>query len=523
MRTSLRWPLLAIVAVAAIAFGAATRDGFVFDDQGAVLDSEVVRGPFSPGALLGTDFWGGPASALRVGTWRPLVVLSFWIDWHLGGGAPWIFHLDNVLLHALAALALAAALARHLGGYAAWFAVLFAGLAGPSEAVISVVGRADVLSAGLLFLSWFLADVPTRRTPRAMLAAALSFFAALACKESAIVFPLLLAVLDRGATEPARWSRLVGGYATMVLAAAASLALRWAMFAPPQVAGLSWNNNPLLGAPIVTRVWTALQLLVLALRTLAVPLNLSCDYGYAEIVPARLYAPETVLGLLIVLTLVIVLLRSRGRATIAAAWFFLPWLVISNIVAPLPAIFAERLLYLPAAGAAIALGLALEWLAAARRTHAFVVAGVVLAGNVVLSIAACGVWHDERALFGNAVLATPRSARAWQNLAATLLGDGRLNEGLVALDRAIAIAPQSGAPHAMRGAVLDQRGDTVQAEAELRRALTLNPHDAIIRDHAAVFFARHGRREEARTVLRDYLERYPGSARERTMLEQLGD
>src|SRR5689334_2614864 len=90
-----RRELATIAAIAAFTHARALAAGFVFDDRGAILENGVVQGAFDLGALLGTDFWGklpgeGP------GTWRPLVVLTFWLNKHLADS--W-FHQTNLLFH----------------------------------------------------------------------------------------------------------------------------------------------------------------------------------------------------------------------------------------------------------------------------------------------------------------------------------------------------------------------------------------------------------------------------------------
>src|SRR5262245_58672551 len=73
--------------------------------------------------------WGDPLEVLRNSCvagadscWRggqpagfhPVTWTMFHLEWRLAGGAPWLFHVDNVLLHAASAV-LAALLARRLG------------------------------------------------------------------------------------------------------------------------------------------------------------------------------------------------------------------------------------------------------------------------------------------------------------------------------------------------------------------------------------------------------------------------
>lgn len=89
-------PLVVVVALAAHA--CAVADGFVFDDGSAITHNPTVTGPLSLARLAHDDFWGRAADAQNsVGTWRPLPTLTFWLDWHAGGGRPAPFHAMNLI------------------------------------------------------------------------------------------------------------------------------------------------------------------------------------------------------------------------------------------------------------------------------------------------------------------------------------------------------------------------------------------------------------------------------------------
>ncbi|CAN8016620.1 unnamed protein product, partial [Ixodes persulcatus] len=113
--------------------------------------------PSSPlASLFRNDFWGTPLThSGSHKSYRPLCVLSFRLNYLLGGYEPRGYHLLNVLLHAVAS-ALFTALASRLF-LRQWRPTLLAGLLFAShpvhtEAVAGIVGRADV-GACLFFLA----------------------------------------------------------------------------------------------------------------------------------------------------------------------------------------------------------------------------------------------------------------------------------------------------------------------------------------------------------------------------------
>jgi Flp pilus assembly protein TadD len=510
-----RYLLVGVVAVAAHA--AALGGGFVQDDHPAVVGNPAVHGALDPATLLGRDFWGQPpGSPGAVGTYRPLPALTFWLDWHLGGGAPWVFHLTNLLLHALAAMALTAALgasesSEERGGrgapspVAVLAGVVFAALAVNSEAVAGVVGRADVMAAGLGFVAWALA----RSRP---LGAAGALLAALLCKESAIVWLAAVPLCDR----PRR------AHLWLLAAPAAYLALRGATygFAAADLAQFR-NNNPLIGEPLATRALTSLGLLALSVGRTLWPMKLSADYSFAQILPARGVDVDVAAGAVVLAGLLAAATLLRRRAALAArgaALFLLAWAAVANVAITLPTIFAERLLYLPAAGAAALLAAALSALARRARRAAWALTVILVGGNLVRAAARDLDWRDDLSLFGAAVEAAPRSARAWANYGAALTRAGRRPEALAAFEQAMEIAPLWAAPRTLAGVELDRAGESARAEPLLRRAVELEPDLDEAQCNLAFFLARHGRAPEAMDRLRDHVARHPESTRAREIL-----
>jgi hypothetical protein len=107
--------------------------------------------------LLVDDFWGTPLShSGSHGSYRPLCVLSFRLNYLLGGFRAWGYHLVNILLHCLAT-SLVVRLARLLFPSHVPIAItglLFAAHPIHTEAVAGVVGRADVAACIFYLLSF---------------------------------------------------------------------------------------------------------------------------------------------------------------------------------------------------------------------------------------------------------------------------------------------------------------------------------------------------------------------------------
>jgi len=112
VRTSL---LIALAALCAHA--GALSAGWIWDDGDYITANRIVQ---SPDGFL--TLWLPGATP----QFYPLVFLGFWIEHAIVGNDPWLYHANNMLLHAGSALLLWLVLRRIGVPLAAWIAVVFA-------------------------------------------------------------------------------------------------------------------------------------------------------------------------------------------------------------------------------------------------------------------------------------------------------------------------------------------------------------------------------------------------------------
>jgi tetratricopeptide (TPR) repeat protein len=117
--------------------------GFIWDDDAYVTENATLR------SLAG--LWQMWFNVNALPQYYPLVHTTYWLEYHLWGLQPLGYHLDNVLLHALAAILLGCVLKRlQLPG--AWLAAaIFAVHPVQVESVAWVTERKNVLSAVFYF------------------------------------------------------------------------------------------------------------------------------------------------------------------------------------------------------------------------------------------------------------------------------------------------------------------------------------------------------------------------------------
>jgi hypothetical protein len=412
--------------------------GFALDDTFAVTGHPGVHGSLSATDLLLRDFWGR-SYVDTIGSWRPVATATYWLDWHLGGGHPWVFHATNVVLYAALLAVFERFLARFFGPAISErrrvVAVAVVGLlAIHADVVPSVAGRAEILAAlfGLLAIL-----LPLRRdeglTSGDALLGAGATLLAMGSKESALPIALLAPLLvyrwraHRGQTKDKGLFVLFAANALALAGVVAFRSLRMPWMAPgPERAA----ENPLLAATTDTRLAGAGAVLLHYLGHLAWPFALAPDYSYA----ATDVGHEPLLAALGIALAIgaawTVVARWRRPPGIADAWlgFGASYVVVSHVFLPAIAVLADRLFFFPSLWLVTVGALALD--AAFPAPVPLELPALALLAILQGCTAAwdATAWHDDVTLLTRAVEARPTVARSRRNLAQALAEAGRPEE-----------------------------------------------------------------------------------------------
>jgi hypothetical protein len=445
-----RWRPGLLIAVALLAMGPVIGGQWVSDDVDLVAESGVVHRPSGLWHGFVEPYWPPPSVD---GLYRPLAIASFTAQWLLGGGATWPFRLVSLGLYVAAVLAVWSLLRRLTGeGGALAGALLFAVHPVHTEAVALVVNQGELVVALLAALSarWVLDADDGRRTPGELLPwLLLAQLAALGFKEHAVAIPLLLGMLllvrRRGALAELRpW---VPTLAALVLVTAGFWAARTA------VLGDLVGAAPAAGLPttIGTRAVTMLGVVPTWVRLLLWPLHLQGDYAPQELPPwsGDLTAPWV--GVLLLLTWALATRhawRAHGAAVMGLLWVPIALGPVSNLFAPTGIWLAERTLFLPTIGVALAAAAVADRIAARRGVRILAATvGIIAALGASRSALRIRDWRDPGTAIAAMLRDAPRSYRAQMaagSWAFDSLGDRRGGERH--LREAIRLWPHDPAP-----------------------------------------------------------------------------
>jgi tetratricopeptide (TPR) repeat protein len=389
--------------------------------------------------ILTKDYWW-PDAQDRL--YRPITKLSFLFNYAILGNGPNPagYHVLNVALHVLNAGLVFALVLRLFGlPWPAFFASCLWAVhpIGP-DAVANLAGRADLLAAlGVLGgLHVYTRLCSGRGRP---LAAAVAIFAlgalAVGSKENGAVLIGVMLLWDvvHGVGGRGGLLRRLPAYAGAAAASIVFVLLRAHAYQGLPVPVLPVLDNPLRAAGFWEARWTALKIVGMDLWLLFVPVRLAADRSFNEIPVSSVTDPAAWATLLVVVAILTAVIARRRRDPLlfwAAGFFGIALLPVSNLVVLIGAPMAERFLYLPSVGFAVALA-ALIYQFAPPRTAALVLGALILlfAGR---TLARNPDWNNDLTLTAHDVEVVPNSFRFHEMYGEFLFLADRAN-----IDRAI--------------------------------------------------------------------------------------
>jgi protein O-mannosyl-transferase len=424
-----------VALLAAIAFVPALGGEFIFDDRRLIAENANVHS-FSGWASWFTGAFGSggelPRQGERLSYYRPLVSASYALDWALGGGSPLAFHASNLVWHAAASMLAFLALLRWLGSapLALAGALVFALHPTKAESAAWISGRADSMCAVWMLLA--ARGAAWRFAGRRRSGVALELVASLAAyltKESAVVLPALIAVEawvvhGRRALDARELFHMLRASGPELAAAFVYLAAR--QYWLPVHPGERWI------LPLVTRVGLVFETLGRAFDSSFLPRDLRVQHllgrtpGGAIAVAPR-FAALGAAGLAIAALAIFSLRRRLPALSLGLGLFLLTLAPTLNLV-PLrqPVAIADRFLYLPLLGLALAFAAALRG-PRFRGVSIGLVSGVAGALFVISAVRAAD-HASERRFWQHEARVNPASFEAPLRLLRLSLASGRRQE-----------------------------------------------------------------------------------------------
>ena len=475
-----RTPLFAALVIAmagVLAYVNALTTPFVFDDEPSIMANPSIHDFFSA--------WAPPVNGGITVAGRPLLNVSFAINYALSGTAPWSYHVLNVLVHVAAGLVLFGCVRRTLirltlapkfGAHSTEVA-LFAALLWivhplQTESVTYIVQRAESLM-GLFFLLtlWcFIRATEPGGSPRWRWAATAACAAGMATKEVMVVAPAMVLLYDRSFVARdfrGAWRERRGFHATLFAT--------WLLLGACVLSAGSRGGTFDLSDP---RAWWRYDLTqfvaVVRYLWLAVwPHPLVIDYGTFWVEAPLTVLPQALVVVTLVAATIVALVRWPAWGLLGARFFEV--LAPSSVLPGTIQMIVEHRMYLPLAALTVLATTAgyARW--GRKAGMVFGVAVLVLLG---VTVRRNQDYASAIGLFEETLARCPGNARAM-----ALLGDyyrrgGNLDKARAWLERSNVTEP--GVPAVLNnlGTICQELGEHAAAIGYFNAALARQPRDA---------------------------------------------
>ncbi len=474
--------LAAVLAVVGGVYFGALNGGFHFDDVHSLVENPHVRS-----LANAPHFFRDPQMFSRnegSEMYRPLVLLSYAINYRLGAYNATGYLLFNGLLH-MAVVGLAFVCHRQLGlgaATAALATLLFGIHPLTAETVNYISARSESLAA-LFYIAALIFYVRSSRLSAFL--SLVAFVLALLCKATAVTLPLVLLLADlclRGGGPSVRWRRMAGHWAALVVYLYGTLALVREALVEAPLRSISQQ------LATQAKAWVYYMQLALGLQPQSVEHQFFAS-NWSD--PVAFLSVAMLASAIFLASLWLWQYHRRGL-------FYLGWAVFAllpTLVVPLNMLVNERRLYL-SLFAVMALMLCLPL----RRSWKGCIYLVLACPLALMAVERNNVWQSEWALWQDAHAKAPLMARPHLRLGVLMREAGDMRGALRAYERALTLDRNSAPAHNNIGNVYRQLGQREKAGEAYARALQIWPNYVEALINLATLYSEMGQLQEADTL-----------------------
>lgn len=418
-----------IFILALAIYGVSVFGGFVQDDTRVIENDPEMGSVGALGATFARPYYYMDEGSS--GAYRPITSFSFYLNTLVTGKGAWGFHLINILLYAGVCWLVFEVLKKISAEKTAfWGAIIFTVLPIHAEVVNNIVGRAEILSLGLVLWAVLM------QFRKKWELSALMLLLALLSKEVAVVgLPILIYLLFLGKEKK---DVKIGVISFYVLVTTSYLILRMIVLGDGGMEnGATIVENPLKFVSAGQRIANAFALVPFGIGKVIFPLNLSYDYSLNQLRLISNWFDWRVLGgislLLLSIGSLFTKLRNNKVWILGQALFWGPLAITGNFLFSIGTIFGERLWFWSSLGMVMIFMNFKVW-----NKWIWVILIVLFAGRTVVRNSD---WLSQERLFIHDAVYAKDSVMAQSNAAAMYLLKKDFVKGKELLEKAEAIYP----------------------------------------------------------------------------------
>jgi tetratricopeptide (TPR) repeat protein len=466
------------------------------------------------------------------GTYQPVRVLSYAMDYRFWRLDPFGYHLTNLFFYLLTCLLLffmTSLLLKHLlpdvsrdssDRIALFTAFLFSAHPVHVEAVSWLAARKEVLQGFFLFLSFYLylkaREIDGARRRGILLGSVfLTFLLAVLSKPSAVILPglfLLYEITRKGTTLR---SLVRERWVFFTVSGAISFIFILVLL---KVGGVATAFLPFHGGSFVSDLIVAMNLVLYNIKLLAFTTTYSAAYTVTA--SFKLFSTWTMMVCGLTSLLIMAALWSRRKTSLfffSFFWFLIavsPFLNIFPISIPL----ADRYVYIASFGYCLTVGFLINRLYEVRsgtgdsvlfRAMAVLLFLVLLSGYSWVTMQQNRVWKNSFSLWSDAVQKYPEGNLANAMMGVVYMDQGKHQQALPYLEKAVRIRPTDVLSRKNLGVNYMKLGDLDKAAKEFRAVLQVTPEDENLKFIMAVLYGEQKAYPQSEEILNELIRKRP--------------
>lgn len=484
------WALSILILMAILAYSNSINNEFVYDDHAYVKNNPHIRSfSYIPSYFTRLYTYQGLGAEGQFKVYRPLVTLTFAIDYALWGLNPAGYHLTNTLLHIVAAILVYLFIVNFSNCFLVSMITSIVFLIHPIqiEAVSWISGRGNMLFSIFLLMSfiWILKLIQTRQL-NYLIPIAISYTLALLAKEMAVSGLFLVFFIGLFKSKQPSIKLFMLLMLMLLIITILYISVRCAVIG--KISQVSYWG----GSPWITSI-TMVFVLVKYLYSLILPLNLNVLIDVKLI--RSLFDPRFIASLLLLFFIILMGFRARKYKYVA---FSLGWILCSLVpvlnIIPLRALFAERFMYLGMIGVGFLIG---SFVCSIQRRWGCIIVCALFLVFCTLDVARNADWKDDLTLWNSVLRIDPNNAKAYNGVGTELMELGQFDDAISSFQTALSYDPDNVFYLNNLAFAYVQKGEGDKVKVLLEQALQSDGYKAVVYHNLGLYYMEHQKPEQA--------------------------
>jgi len=481
-----------LILISTLSYANSLTNSFVWDDNVLIVENDFVkRGLRYLKDIFSKDFFdiAGVEFNFKYGYYRPIITISYAIDYFFWKLNPSGFHLTNLLLHTINSILIFLILFKITENSIIPFlaSAIFAANPVHTESVTWISGRTDTVAGFFFFLSLFLyqkKDSAKGIDLKFYISSVISFLLALFSKEMAFSLPLILMVYDylfsfnktydfrKSILRILPYFLMIGFYSI----------IRFGILEIHTINELdkSITKNITIYSTILSFFKT---IILYYLKKFFLPIGLSAyiqnKFSYS------IFEPEVIFSIMVLFLLLFTMVKfwkTQKLITFSISFFLITLLPLSNFIRisgpqDMGFMCAERFLYIPSFGLSVFLAILFERLIynKNRKYVAYILVTILLCSYTGRTILRNFDWKDNKTLFTKTIKLAPESSLLNHIMGNEMVKEENLDQALKYYNKALTLNPISYASYHNIGVIYFKKGELEKAIGKFNEALAIKP------------------------------------------------